>query len=248
MVITQEEYVNLLEKLDQISRANGWDIAGVVATFLAVGVALFFPLRDYIRTFPRFSLKAKFPEIREANLDGINKPHVGMYIKNMSKEVLYVKGANLYFDLQDYRKFRVCLPLGLEEPLKILPYSEDFVNFFIWHKDYDSGRNPIKEFLSTDKQILEHYLGGITGFEKVIKISLGVQTNLGRSSQKIPKRSCLELSDEIFYIPFYLDPERKKLLKKCMCRESINNKESFREYLGGIPCASCPKAFTGRPM
>jgi hypothetical protein len=233
MIISQCEFSELLTKLDNISQTSGWEIANVIATFCAVIVALFFPLREYIRTlFPKFVLKTNIPEIRETNLDGINKPHIGMLIKNLSKEVLYLKDAYLYFDLKDYHDFRVHLHLGLNSEVKILPYSEEFVEYFIWHKDVDNGRKPVKEFLSTDKQVAKQYLEGITGYEKVKKIFLCVHTNLGRSCRKIPKWGWEELTEQLLDIAYSLDKEQQAIIKKYTSKKADQNiKENFSEYL-----------------
>lgn len=233
MVISQCEFSELLIKLDNISQVSGWEIANVIATFCAVVVALFFPLREYIRTlFPNFALKTNVPEIREANLDGINKPHVGMLIKNLSKEVLYLKDAYLYFDLKDYHSFRVHLHLGLNGEVKILPYSEEFVEYLIWHKDVYNGRKPVKEFLSTDKQVAKQYMEGITGYEKVKNIFLCVHTNLGRSCRKIPKWGWEELMEQLLDIVYSLDKERQDIRKKYFGKKQKEDLDgNFRKYL-----------------
>lgn len=232
MVISQNEYIELLTRLDNLAQTNGWEIANVIATFGAVVVALLFPLREYIRTFPKFALRTNVPEIREKNLDGIDKPHVGISIKNFSKEVLYIKDVYLYFDLKDYHKFRVHLHLGLDKDIKILPYSEEFVEFLIWHKDVYNGRKPIKEFLSTNKQVAKQYLEGITGYEKVKGISISVRTNLGRSYKKIPKWGWEELIEQLLDIAYSLDKERQGILDKYVRAKQVKDvKENFRKYL-----------------
>lgn len=232
MVISQCEFSELLTKLDNISQVSGWEIANVIATFCAVMVALFFPLREYIRTFPKFALKIGVPEIREANLDGINKPHVGVSIKNLSKEVLYIKEAYLYFDLKDYHDFRIHLHLGINNEIKILPYSEEFIEFLIFHKDAYNGYKPIKEFLSTEKQVAKQYLEGITGYEKIKNISLCIHTNLGRSRRKISKWGWEELAEQLFGIAVTLDKERQDILKKHTGKKLTGDiKENFREFL-----------------
>lgn len=232
MVISQCEFSELLTKLDNISQVSGWEIANVIATFCAVVVALFFPLREYIRTFPKFALKIGVPEIRKANLDGINKPHVSVSIKNLSKEILYIKEAYLYFDLKDYHNFRTHLHLGIDNEIKILPYSEEFVEFLIFHKNANNGYKPIKEFLSTDKQVAKHYLEGITGYEKIRNISLCIHTNLGRSCKKVYKWGWEELAEQLFDIVFTLDKERQDILKKLKGKKLKGDiKENFREFV-----------------
>lgn len=235
MVISQCEFAELLIRLDNISQVSGWEIANVITTFCAVIVALFFPLSEYIRTFPKFSLKIDVPEIREANLDGIDKPHIGVSIKNLSKEVLYIKEAYLYFDLEDYHDFRIHLHLGINNEIKILPYSEELIEFFIFHKAAYNGYKPIKEFLSTDKKVAKQYLEGITGYEKVKNISLCIHTNLGRSCKKVSKWGWKELTEQLFGIAFTLDNERQDILKKHTDKKTKgNNKENFREFLNKI--------------
>lgn len=236
MIISQCEFAELLVKLDNISQISSWEKANVIATFCAVIVALYFPLREYIRTlFPKFALKVNVPEIRDANLDGINKPHIGVSIKNLSKEVLYLKDAYLYFKLKDYRVFLIHLHLGLDNEVKILPYSEEFVEYLIWHKDAYSGRNPIKEFLSTNKQVAEQYLEGVTGFEKVKDIFMCICTNLGKSYRKIPKWGWYELIDQLFCIVDSLDKEKQAIRKKYFGKNQKGNiNENFVNYLKEI--------------
>lgn len=232
MTIDQTAYIELLARLDNIAQTSGWEIANVIATFCAVIVALFFPLREYVKTFPKFVLKIDVPEIREANLDGIGKPHVGISIKNLSKEVLYLKDAFLYFDLKDYHNFKVHLHLGLNNEIKILPYSEEFVEYLIWHKDVYNGRKPVKEFLSTNKQVAKQYLKGVTGYEKVKNISIAIHTNLGRSNKKIPKWGWEELVNQLLDIALSLDKERQTILKKHIGKKPNKNiHETFIEYL-----------------
>lgn len=232
MVISQNEYIELLNRLDNIAQISGWEIANVIATFCAVLVALFFPLREYVRTFPKFALKTNVPEIREKNLDGIDKPHVGISIKNLSKEVLYLKEAYLYFDFKNYHKFRVHLHLGLDKEVKILPYSEEFIEFLIWHKDAYNGYKPVKEFLSTNKQVAKQYLEDITGYEKIKDISIGIHTNLGRSYKKIPKWGWKELIEQLLDIAYSLDKERQDILDKYVRAKQVTDiKENFRKYL-----------------
>lgn len=236
MIISQCEFAELLAKLDNASKISSWEKANVIATFCAVIVALFFPLREYIRTlFPKFALKVNVPEIREAKLDGIKKPHISVSIKNLSKEVLYLKDAYLYFKLKDYRVFLIHLHLGLENEVKILPYSEEFVEYLIWHKNAYSGRNPINEFLSTNKQVAKQYLEGVTGFEKVKDISMCIRTNLGRSCRRIPKWGWDELIDQLFYIVDSLDKEQQIIQKKYLGKNQKGNiNENFVKYLKEI--------------
>lgn len=232
MVISQCEFSELLTKLDNISQVSGWEIANVIATFLAVIVALYFPLREYIHTLPKFALQANILGIRGSKLDGINKPHIEMSIKNLSKEVLYLKDAYLHFDVKDYHNFCVHLHLGLSDEVKILPYSEEFVEYLIWHKDVYNGRKPVTEFLSTDKQVARQYLEGITGYEKVKNIFLCVRTNLGRSCRKIPKWEWEELTEQLLDIAYSLDKEQEAIIKKYTSKKAEKNiKENFNEYL-----------------
>lgn len=231
MNFSQSEYYELLNRLDSMSQTSTWEIAGVVATFLAVLVALFFPLRDYIRRFPKLSIKARIPEIREPNLDEIRNPHVVFFIKNLSSETLYIKSAYLTFGLKSYHKFRIRLHLGLPQPIKILPYSEEPVTFLIYHKDAENGRNPIKKFLSTYKQIAEQYLQDFMGFEDIVDSSYLIQTNLGYHHKKIPKYAQGELLDELCYMIWTLDKDRQKIIHKYLKGRKISTSENFNNYL-----------------
>lgn len=232
MLISNCEYYALLNKLEVLATTSSWEKANVIATFLAVIVALFFPLREYIRTLPKYAIQVNVPEIREGKLDGIDKPHIGILIKNLSKETIYLKDAHLYFDLRDYHKIWISLHLGLDSEFKIPPYSEDFVEFLIWHKDANNGYKPIKEFLQTERQVAKQYLEGITGFEKVKNISLNICTNLGRSYKRVPKWGWGELSEQLFEIAATLDKERQVIIKQYANKNNESNfKENFRKYL-----------------
>ena len=229
--MTSEEYTILLEKLDAIAKTSGWEKANVIATFLAIAVALFFPLREYIRTFSKYALKIRIPELREKGTDKIDKPHVSLTIKNLSKDILYVKEAFLYFDFKDYHNFRISIHLGTKSECKILPFSEEDVDFLIFPKDVYNTSNVTKHFLSTDIQLAKQYLSGLTGFEKVKGISLNIRTNLGRYYRKISRWAWEEVSEQLFDFAFKLDDERESIINKYTTGKIDNIRTNFKEYM-----------------
>lgn len=233
LILSGTEFTKLLE---QLNRVSGWDIANVCATFAAVIVALFFPLREYIRTFARFSLKAKIPEIREANLDSEKRPHVSLSIRNLSRETLTIKDIALIFTLHDYRNFNLCFHLQQNCESKLLPLSEEELDFlFIDPKDAYKGFNHTKHILQTNKQILEHYLSDITGFEEVKKISLMVRTNLGTYRKKLPKCSYIELFDQVGTLIVMQDKKHQRILDKYTKNKNAKQfQNSFKNYLKDI--------------
>ena len=230
VILSNTEFTVLLE---QLNRVSGWDIANVCATFAAVIVALFFPLREYIRTFARFSLKAKIPEIREANLDLEKRPHVSLSIRNLSRETLTIKDVALIFTLHDYRNFNLCFHLQQNCELKLLPLSEEEIDFlFIDPKDAYRGSNHIKRILQTNKQVFEHYLAEITGFEKVKTVSLRIRTNLGIYRKKLPKWSYMELFDQVGTLIVMQDKKHQHILDKYTKNKNTKQlQNSFKDYL-----------------
>lgn len=230
VILSDTEFTVLLE---QLNRVSGWDIANVCATFAAVIVALFFPLREYIRTFARFSLKAKIPEIREANLDPEKRPHVSLSIRNLSRETLTIKDVALIFTLHDYRNFNLCFHLQQNCELKLLPLSEEEIDFlFIDPKEAYRGSNHIKRILQTNKQVFEHYLAEITGFEKVKTVSLRIRTNLGIYRKKLPKWSYMELFDQVGTLIVMQDKKHQHILDKYTKNKNTKQlQNSFKDYL-----------------
>lgn len=242
MDISQDRYMELIEKLDKIAQTidktaqtSGWEIANVIATFCAVAIALFFPLREYLRLFPNFSIKIDLPEFVSGFPEENIMPHVNLRIKNLSKEVLYVKDAYLFFHLKAYRNIWIPIHLGIKNDIKLLPYSEECVDFFIWNKEANSTYKPIQEFLSTNEQIAEQYLEGITGYEKVKKVSFSLYTNLGKSQIKLPKWSWSELADQIFCIALTLDEEYNSFMEESIKNIEKNNiKEKLKSLISNM--------------
>lgn len=230
VILSDTEFTTLLEQLNSVS---GWDIANVCATFAAVLVALFFPLREYIRMFARFSLKVKIPEIREANLDLEKRPHVSLSIRNLSRETLTIKDVALIFTLHDYRNFNLCFYLHQNCELKLLPLSEEEIDFlFIDSKDTYRGSKHTKNILQTNKQVFEHYLSDITGFEKVKTISLWIRTNLGIYRKKLPKWSYIELFDQVGTLIFMQDKKHQRILDKYTKNKNTKQlQNTFKDYM-----------------
>lgn len=222
------DYNMLLEKLDAIARTSNWEIAGVICTFLAVLVALFFPLREYLRILPKFAIKLGWVELRSENSDGIAYPHMSISIRNLSKEIIYIKDSYFYITLKSCEKFLVCMPLGLDKEIKILPYSEEDFDFFFLHRDASNGFKPIRRFLKTEKEIWEQYLRNVWGFEKVKDISFGIHTNLGRHIIKLPKWQWEEVKSNIYGIIRDRDKEYMDLMKKK--RSKNNSEDAFSDF------------------
>ena len=215
VIISNSDFQQLLKTIEQLGRDSAWEKAGVVATFLAVAVALFFPLREFLTTFAKFAIKSGIPEFREGKQDQEQHPHVELSIKNRSREAIKVKELTIMLKLYSYHEFDVFIHLKPKSEIIIQPLSKEDITFLFIppHEAYNQCAYA-QQTLQTNKQVFSQYFKNITGFEKLKEVSVMIHTNLGPHREKLPKWSYLELFDQVGLFILSQDKEHTKIVNK----------------------------------
>ena len=233
MILSNSDFQQLLKTIEQLGHDSAWDKAGVVATFLAVAVALFFPLREFLTTFAKFAIKSSIPEFRERKQDQEKCPHVELSIKNRSKEAIKIKELTIMFKLYSYHEFGVSIHLKPKSEIIIQPLSKEDITFLFVpsHEAYNQCAYA-QQTLQTNKQVFSQYLKNVTGFEKLKEISVMIHTNLGPHREKLPKWSYMELFDQVGSFILSQDKEHMKIVNKYIKIKSAEDvSKNFKKFM-----------------